>query len=316
MAKRKRETDVSTFDMTINAGHNEFGLDETEVCTRLSRLAKKWVAQREIGSHNGTKHWQIRLRTWKPMRQSAFVTLSQTEGLCGHISVTSNPTYKSKTFSYVMKADSRDPEFPDTYTDEDWSPPEPMLSHVQRFDQMEKYPWQQTLIDMSQVYDERCVDVIIDPRGNSGKSAVQDWMVWSGLGRKCPTFTEQGDMIQYLFDFKPAKCYMLNMPKAQNKNKLAGFYAGVETLKDGYMYDKRYKGRERHIEKPRVFIFTNQVPDFGLLSKDRWRVWYIRQTTMALEDKTSIFIPRQNYTAEESDRDFDRLCATYACGNG
>lgn len=300
MTKRKRETDVSTFDMTINEGHNDYKLESSEVLPRLQKLAKKWVCQREVGSENGTKHWQIRLRTWRPMRLSAFVALCTDEGIKGHCSVTSNAAHKSKTFSYVMKADTRDPDHPEVHTDENYEPPPVRLSHIEAFESYTLWPWQQQVMDEHKTYDPRQVDVIVDTKGNMGKNDLQDYLQFLGGAWKVPNFTEQTDMIEFVFSFPERPCYLVNMPKAQNKKKLAGFYAGIETLKDGYLYDKRYKGRMKQIEKPRVFVFTNQIPEVSLLSADRWRIWYLRPSTKALEDVTDSFVlPTTETSAEE-----------------
>ena len=301
---KPRQSAVKGFDMTIFENHNEFGLEKDEVLSKLNSLASQWVAQREIAPTTGRPHWQIRLKAHKRMLESQFVSLASSEGLCGHITITSTTAHVSKTFSYVMKADTRDPEHPTVHSDREYEPPQPKLSHIVAFEEMEKYPWQQEVIEMAEVYDERAVDVIIDPSGNNGKTYLQDWMHYEGLAWKVPNFTEQTEMIEFVFSFPARNCYLINMPKAQKKAKLAGFYAGVETLKDGYLYDKRYKGRMKHIEKPRVFVFTNQIPDVGLLSADRWRLWRLRSSTKELENITDIVIP--HISQEDADTKLDR----------
>lgn len=65
------------------------------------------------------------------------------------------------------------------------------------------------------------------------------------------------------------------MPRAINKEKLAQFFAGIETLKSGYCYDDRYKFNRRLFDRPRICVFTNVEPDLKLLSKDMWKLWTV-----------------------------------------
>lgn len=57
------------------------------------------------------------------------------------------------------------------------------------------------------------------------------------------------------------------------KDKLGQFYAGLECLKNGYMYDKRYSFKRRRIDRPQIWVFTNTLPAWELMSMDRWQVY-------------------------------------------
>ena len=54
------------------------------------------------------------------------------------------------------------------------------------------------------------------------------------------------------------------------KERLAGFYAGIEALKDGKAYDKRYAFKKKRMNRPKVIILTNREPDLTYLSEDCW----------------------------------------------
>ena len=41
-------------------------------------------------------------------------------------------------------------------------------------------------------------------------------------------------------------------------------------IKNGCCFDKRYKGQMLTFDRPRVFMFTNTLPEWTLLSQDRW----------------------------------------------
>lgn len=60
------------------------------------------------------------------------------------------------------------------------------------------------------------------------------------------------------------------MPRGMKKDKLGEFYAGIEIIKNGVAYDKRYTAKKIRFDRPNIFVFTNMLPVFELLSKDRW----------------------------------------------
>ena len=70
------------------------------------------------------------------------------------------------------------------------------------------------------------------------------------------------------------------MPRGMKKDKLGDFYAGIEVIKNGVAYDKRYTAKKTRFDRPRIFVFTNTLPVFELLSKDRWQVWEVKDKTL------------------------------------
>jgi hypothetical protein len=78
------------------------------------------------------------------------------------------------------------------------------------------------------------------------------------------------------------------MPRAIKKDRLYGFYSAIETIKDGYAYDDRYKFKEKVFDCPNIWIFSNILPNSKLLSSDRWRIWEV--------DNNKVLIP---YTEQD-----------------
>lgn len=70
------------------------------------------------------------------------------------------------------------------------------------------------------------------------------------------------------------------MPRGMKKDKLADFYSGIEVIKNGVAYDKRYTAQKIRFNRPRVFVFTNTLPEFNLMSKDRWKVWTLYENQL------------------------------------
>ena len=52
------------------------------------------------------------------------------------------------------------------------------------------------------------------------------------------------------------------------------FYAGLECLKNGMCYNKRYALMKR-FDRPAVVVFTNTLPEWSFMSADRWSPWIV-----------------------------------------
>jgi hypothetical protein len=88
------------------------------------------------------------------------------------------------------------------------------------------------------------------------------------------------DIMQACMGMGPQKAYLVDLPRAVKKDKLAGFFGGLESLKNGVMYDKRYAFKKARIDRPQVVVFTNVLPDFSYMSLDRWEVWEMKTDKM------------------------------------
>ena len=127
-------------------------------------------------------------------------------------------------------------------------------------------PWQSSLIEMAHIRERRIVDVIYDNKGTNGKSAIAEYFRYHDLGMALPPMKNVGDIMQFCYRHQNKPAYLIDMPRAMKKNRLAEFYAGIENLKDGFVYVKRNKPRATYMNAPRVFIFTNTLPEFDTLS--------------------------------------------------
>lgn len=89
------------------------------------------------------------------------------------------------------------------------------------------------------------------------------------------------DIMQCCMGIPGQKCYIIDMPRALKKEKLAGFFSGLEALKNGVMYDKRHSFKKRRIDRPQIVVFTNSYPDTSLLSPDRWVIYTMRERDLS-----------------------------------
>jgi hypothetical protein len=128
---------------------------------------------------------------------------------------------------------------------------------------------------MSTAFDMRKIDLIYDPNGNIGKSLFSEYLEYNGLAEEIPPFRLMDDIFQWVCSRPIKKCYIVDMPRGMKKDKLGDFYSGIEIIKNGVAYDKRYNAKKIRFDRPRIFVFTNMLPEFSLMSKDRWNVWIV-----------------------------------------
>lgn len=156
------------------------------------------------------------------------------------------------------------------------------MAYIPRqFRKIELYPWQKQVIESGTKFDDRAVDCILDERGCNGKSTCARMAMLHGKAIKLPSHSDGIKLIQATCNMLIARQWrdpshvFVDMPRAMAKEKLGGLYVAIEEIKGGYVYDERNHFEEWWYDSPRVWVFTNTVPDFNLLSRDRWNMWVI-----------------------------------------
>lgn len=237
-----------------------------EVRDFLNEMCKKYCFQLEQGEKKGKFHYQGRFSLKMKKRKTELIKMLSVKWNSFHISVTSTEN-RDNNF-YVTKEETR-VEGPFTEENDIYVPKD--IRNIK-----ELRPWQNDIRTMLQDYNERTVDVIFDNKGNIGKTTLVRYMMIHDDAEMLPFCNDYKDIMRMAFDVGPKKVYLVDMPRAINKEKLFHFFSGVETLKSGYCYDDRYKFTRRLFDRPRICVFTNVKPDLALLSKDMWKLWMIR----------------------------------------
>lgn len=243
----------------------------TKVVDDIKVIAKKFACQLERGEEKGRLHWQVVLNLKIKKRKGEFVKLLRGSSLQGaHVSAGSNASGAS--FNYAMKADTR---VLGPWTEEgsvEVKMPRDLEGWVDN-----KFPWQ-TVVRQDCTdgkLNRRDVNVICDIRGNGGKSTLMKYMDWKKESVFIPAMKETDRFIGFCMSMRESDSYMIDMPRAMDKQHLEGFWAGIEMLKSGMLYDWRNKGRQRMMSTPKIWILTNKFPDTRCLSADRWKIWMI-----------------------------------------
>lgn len=237
----------------------------------LRSICKKWVFQLEQGE-SGYLHYQGRISLIKKKRLNALISLFKTlpewDGV--HFSPTSNEVHKSNNFSYVMKLD--------THIDGPWADTDEIIYIPRQIREMgELRPFQKYIVDNHDIWDTRTINIIYCPHGNVGKSLLVGYMRANKIGRALPPINDYKDLLRMVCDLPISRCYLFDMPRSLNKERQYQFFSAIETIKDGYAYDDRYKFKEICFDCPNIWIFTNSIPETEMLSKDRWCIWAINE---------------------------------------
>lgn len=266
----KKDTPCCTFDFRIS----KKDIDETIIKTALKEIAKKWVFQEEKGEKTGYEHYQgrfsLKLKSIKP------TVLKKCQSL------NFNPNYLEKTSKenqkndfYVTKDDTRiSGPWKDTDT-EKFIP----KKYEDAFKNM--YPYQKCIYDSKDVYDDRTINLIYDNQGNIGKSTIGMICELKAKGEYLPPLTDAKELVQTLCDICMAKeerdptPIIIDLPRAMQKDKMFGLFSAIEQIKNGKLYDIRYKYKSWMINPPQIWVFSNKLPDENLLSNDRWKIWTI-----------------------------------------
>jgi len=148
-------------------------------------------------------------------------------------------------------------------------------------------PWQDKLMTELSEFDLRKIDLIYDRDGNNGKSLFSEMMELRGIAEEVPCYRLMDDIFQWVCSRETKKVYIMDMPRGMKKDKLGDLYSGIEVIKNGVAYDKRYAAKKKRFDRPRIAVFTNELPHLDLLSRDRWQLWKISDDDLVKFDPTS-----------------------------
>jgi len=244
----------------------------------LRKHSKKWAFQKEQGENTGYLHWQCRFSLFGKQTENAVKNLLFAEDIeAFRVSHTSKNATKGEAF-YVIKEHTR-VEGP--WQDND-PLPRAMTKTAQKVEEHGLFPWQNELMNQTEGWDDRKIHCVIDKDGNNGKGALCKWAYCKGYACLVPPFQSYSEIIEFVFCQPRHLLYFIDMPRAMPKKNLSDFYTGMEALKDGYLFDKRYKGRFELMEEPHIVIFTNAAPKKRYLTRDRWKVWTIRDQELVV----------------------------------
>ena len=154
-------------------------------------------------------------------------------------------------------------------------------------------PWQEQLFEITKVPSEREVIWVIGKDGNEGKSWFQDYLESCfGFNRvtRLDLRIKHKDICNILkkrpltsidiFLFNDAR----SIPPDENS-----YYRILENIKDGYATISKYDNDVIKFKRPNiVLVFSNNMPDWGKLSDDRWKPYQIKDNHLFIHGDNDI----------------------------
>ncbi len=256
---------VAGIDFTLSK--EACGLSHTQIIEKLyPEYVKRYCFQLEEGDE-GYLHYQGRVSLIKKRMINQARILLQTA--IPEISIRPTCNASIDNSFYVIKADTR-VEGPWQDTDEK---PQYIPRQVREIESL--LPWQEKIVEMSKIWDTRKIHIIYDTTGCIGKSTLVTYMGVYGLAKRIPFANDYQGVLRMVYDLPTSRAYLIDMPRAINKEKLYQMYSAIETVKDGYAYDDRNHFKDKYFDCPNIFVFTNSIPESSMLSVDRWAYWEV-----------------------------------------
>ncbi len=265
MEKKKQTAQLAGFDFRWSA----LEYTEEDIKGFLKGIAKKYAFQLEKGD-SGYLHYQGRLSLIKRRRRIEALRLFVIPP--NYFQPTTNPEFKRGDNFYVMKEDTR---VKGPWTDKDEV--KILTKQMKIFKGMTLRPYQQAIYKECSIFDMRKINLIWDTTGNCGKSLLSEFLEYEGLAEEIPPFRLMDDIFAWVASRPIKKSYLVDMPRGMKKDRLGDFYSGIEVVKNGVAYDKRYNAKKVRFDRPRIFVFTNCLPNLELMSADRWVIWKITE---------------------------------------
>lgn len=275
------------WDFTIGSDH----VDLTNLKDTLKDIAKKWCFQLELGE-TGYEHYQGRFSLKVKNRLSGVKKIFFKEA---HLSITSNEN-RDNMF-YVTK--------PDTRIAGPWSDKDKVLYIPRQYRNKlnHLYPFQQTIWDSYNVFEDRIINCIICPNGGMGKSTIASLCDLHDRGIDVPPINDSDKLIASVCNILMAKqtrepgIIFIDIPRATDQTRLGGMFAAIEQIKKGKVYDMRYHYKEWWFDAPQIWVFMNIEPHMNYLSRDRWAFWEINEDYELC-----------SYTCRDLQEDLEALC--------
>jgi hypothetical protein len=128
--------------------------------------------------------------------------------------------------------------------------------------------------------DGRDIYTIYNPEGCSGKTILIKWLNQHSnkrvhIAQGLPAMRDLAEVIKNAFiKGWTGETIMINLTRTTSEDN---YYESLEALIDGLITGPKYSG-STHVWNPRfVMLFTNLMPKLTTLTKDRWKIYKIRE---------------------------------------
>lgn len=134
------------------------------------------------------------------------------------------------------------------------------------------YEWQQKIIDICmEDPDDRTIYWIYDETGAKGKTTLCKHLV---LKKGALCVGGKVNDVKYAVakaveTGKDVRIVLWDIPRSVD---VEWSYEAIESIKNGIFFSGKYESGQCVMNSPHVFIFANRLPDFTMMSGDRWKI--------------------------------------------
>lgn len=230
-------------------------LNKRELLFRLRRRAKRWQFGIEVGSHSGYEHYQVRY-------ECSNGDISRERGYWGDISC------ELQQGGGWSEYERKDGNF---YTSDD------VRMGKYRFRELKEL--QLYILSLGRLEGERGITLIVDKIGGIGKTFLGRWADLNGYGTYIDGSTDIETINRDIYDISETRqINRLFIDLTRNTKFTGNLWSGIESIKNGYLVDRRYGYRSKWICPPEIYIFANHEPaSWDGLSDDRWQRLFIER---------------------------------------
>lgn len=161
---------------------------------------------------------------------------------------------------------------------------------IDKMAEVDLRPWQDELyLAMQDAPDDRTVNWVFDPTGNSGKSFLARYFVVNlkalllAPGRYSDIayiYSQNLDKRVIIFD-----CSRSMQKEEKQRDPLDSSYQLAEAIKNGIVLSTKYVSKTLYCQPTHVIFLANQEPDYTKLSKDRWLLWTLDENQKLTKSK-------------------------------
>lgn len=144
-------------------------------------------------------------------------------------------------------------------------------SKVRKLLEITPRSWQAAALEIVQgPVDPRAVFWYYDPLGNSGKTFLGRHLVDAHGAFYCNGGKSVD--VSYAFCGQPVVIFDYVRDAEQFVN-----YGTIEQIKNGLLFSSKYQAVQKRFDSPHVFVFANFFPATDKMSRDRWRIFEIKE---------------------------------------
>lgn len=217
----------------------------------------KWIMGNEVGEE-GTPH----IQGYAVLKNG--VRLSTLKNWNGRMHIERAIGSTKQNIAYC----SKDGDFESTF------PLDLSQRLMKMYDGCEWLPWQKEIIDIIESQrEERTIHWFWEPNGNIGKSFLCKYVFLKYNAILCGGKTADvfNQVLKWMEEHEgeSPQVVMCDVPRTHIEYVS---YQALEALKNGLLYSGKYEGGACAFEPPHVVCLANEPPKFEKMSKDRWHV--------------------------------------------